>query len=84
MKKSLLYLLFASAAFAQWIEREFPQGASEWEDPVSRRHFVKIMSASFLLAGLGLDNSKLANYSFCDVIWRGGEVRITTGPPPGG
>jgi molybdopterin-containing oxidoreductase family iron-sulfur binding subunit len=41
-------------AFQDWIEREFPQGASEWRDPVSRRHFVKIMSASFLLAGLGL------------------------------
>jgi molybdopterin-containing oxidoreductase family iron-sulfur binding subunit len=41
-------------AFRSWVEREFPQGASEWSDPVSRRHFVKIMSASFLLAGLGL------------------------------
>src|SRR5208337_190014 len=40
--------------FRQWLEREFPAGASEWTDPVSRRHFVKIMSASFLLAGLGL------------------------------
>jgi molybdopterin-containing oxidoreductase family iron-sulfur binding subunit len=40
--------------FRQWVEREFPQGASEWTDPVSRRHFVKIMSASFLLGGLGL------------------------------
>ncbi len=40
--------------FRQWVEREFPAGASEWADPVSRRHFVKIMSASFLLAGLGL------------------------------
>src|ERR1700750_81527 len=40
--------------FRQWAEREFPAGASEWTDPVSRRHFVKIMSASFLLAGLGL------------------------------
>jgi len=30
--------------------REFPEGANEWSDPVSRRHFVKIMSASFLLA----------------------------------
>ena len=40
--------------FRQWVEREFPAGASEWTDPVSRRHFVKIMSASFLLAGLGL------------------------------
>src|SRR5438477_4001528 len=43
--------------FRQWVEREFPQGASEWSDPVSRRHFVKIMSASFLLAGLGVTGS---------------------------
>src|SRR5580765_2741965 len=40
--------------FRTWVEREFPAGASEWIDPVSRRHFVQIMSASFLLAGLGL------------------------------
>lgn len=40
--------------FNQWVEREFPAGASEFNDPVSRRHFVKIMSASFLLGGLGL------------------------------
>jgi molybdopterin-containing oxidoreductase family iron-sulfur binding subunit len=42
-----------TAEFRQWVEREFPAGASEWTDPVSRRNFVKIMSASFLLAGLG-------------------------------
>ena len=40
--------------FKAWLQREFPQGASEFSDPVSRRHFVKIMSASFALAGLGL------------------------------
>ncbi len=40
--------------FRQWVEREFPDGASEFRDPVSRRHFLKIMSASFMLAGLGL------------------------------
>jgi len=40
--------------FRQWLEREFPAGASEWHDPVTRRHFVKIMSASFALAGVGL------------------------------
>ena len=39
--------------FRQWAEREFPAGASEMSDPVTRRNFVKIMSASFLLAGLG-------------------------------
>src|SRR6266478_10116483 len=43
--------------FRQWVEREFPPEASEWADPVSRRHFVKIMSASFLLAGFGLAGS---------------------------
>src|SRR6266478_936074 len=46
-----------TAEFRQWLEREFPQGASEWTDPLSRRHFVKIMSASFLLAGFGLAGS---------------------------
>lgn len=40
--------------FRKWLEREFPSGASEWTDPVTRRHFVKIMSASFMLAGIGL------------------------------
>jgi molybdopterin-containing oxidoreductase family iron-sulfur binding subunit len=40
--------------FKEWLHREFPQGASEFEDGVSRRHFVKIMSASFAFAGLGV------------------------------
>lgn len=40
--------------FREWLHREFPSGASELVDPVSRRHFVKIMSASFALAGMGL------------------------------
>src|SRR5882724_3373154 len=40
--------------FRRWVEREFPSGASELTDPVTRRHFMKIMSASFLLAGFGL------------------------------
>ena len=40
--------------FKQWVEREFPAGASELTDEVSRRHFVKIMAASFALAGLGV------------------------------
>jgi MoCo/4Fe-4S cofactor protein with predicted Tat translocation signal len=40
--------------FRQWVEREFPSGASEFADPIGRRHFIKIMSASFLLAGFGL------------------------------
>ncbi|HZV34349.1 MAG TPA: TAT-variant-translocated molybdopterin oxidoreductase [Verrucomicrobiae bacterium] len=40
--------------FRQWVEREFPSGASELTDPVTRRSFVKLMGASFLLAGFGL------------------------------
>jgi molybdopterin-containing oxidoreductase family iron-sulfur binding subunit len=43
-----------SPEFRQWVEREFPSGASEFTDPIGRRHFIKIMSASFLLAGFGL------------------------------
>src|SRR5947207_5197330 len=44
--------------FRRWVEREFPSGASELTDPVSRRHFMKIMSASFLLAGFGLNGCR--------------------------
>jgi len=40
--------------FRHWVETEFPAGATELADPVSRRHFMKIMSASFVLAGFGL------------------------------
>lgn len=39
--------------FRSWAEREFPAGASELSSDFTRRDFVKIMSASFLLAGLG-------------------------------
>src|SRR5436190_15942723 len=49
--------LATTAEFREWMHREFPAGASELTDPVSRRHFVKIMSASFLLAGVGFAGS---------------------------
>ncbi|MCC5839548.1 MAG: TAT-variant-translocated molybdopterin oxidoreductase [Opitutales bacterium] len=39
--------------FKEWLHREFPQGASE-ADGVNRRHFLKIMAASFALSGAGL------------------------------
>src|SRR5207247_10441872 len=39
--------------FRRWVEREFPAGASVLTDQVKRRHLMKIMSASLLLAGLG-------------------------------
>lgn len=38
--------------FADWLHREFPQGASEMTDGHSRRQFLKLMSASFALAGV--------------------------------
>lgn len=42
-----------SPEFKDWVHREFPQGASEL-DGVNRRHFLKIMTASFAVAGVGL------------------------------
>jgi MoCo/4Fe-4S cofactor protein with predicted Tat translocation signal len=38
--------------FQGWLQREFPPLASEWPNDVSRRHFLKLMGASFALAGL--------------------------------
>ncbi|MDH3745630.1 MAG: TAT-variant-translocated molybdopterin oxidoreductase, partial [Acidobacteriota bacterium] len=38
--------------FLQMVEREFPQAASEWADGVSRRRFLRLMSASLALGGL--------------------------------
>ncbi|MGI8770533.1 MAG: TAT-variant-translocated molybdopterin oxidoreductase [Acidobacteriaceae bacterium] len=38
--------------FDRMVEREFPQHAQEWVDPVSRRGFMKLMGASLALAGL--------------------------------
>ena len=37
--------------FKDWLHREFPQGAGEL-DGQNRRHFLKIMAASFALAGV--------------------------------
>jgi MoCo/4Fe-4S cofactor protein with predicted Tat translocation signal len=41
-----------SPEFQEWVEREFPEGTVEMSDPISRRKFLTIMGASFLLAGL--------------------------------
>ncbi|HEY1302738.1 MAG TPA: TAT-variant-translocated molybdopterin oxidoreductase [Vicinamibacterales bacterium] len=38
--------------FKEFLHREFPQNASEWLDPVGRRSFLKLMSASLALAGV--------------------------------
>jgi len=39
-------------AFGELLQREFPRGAGEWLDPVSRRGFLKLAGASMALAGL--------------------------------
>ncbi len=38
--------------FRSMVEREFPEQASELNDPVTRRHFLKLMGASLAFAGL--------------------------------
>ena len=38
--------------FRELLHREFPEGATEWTDPVGRREFLKLMGASLALAGL--------------------------------
>ncbi len=39
--------------FREYLHREFPEQASEWNDPKGRRLFLKLMSASLALAGVG-------------------------------
>jgi MoCo/4Fe-4S cofactor protein with predicted Tat translocation signal len=41
-----------SPIFEEFVQREFPQAAEEWHDPVERRTFLKLMGASLALAGL--------------------------------
>ena len=44
--------LAGSAEFREMMHREFPKGASEWIDAVSRRGFLKLMGSSLALAGM--------------------------------
>jgi molybdopterin-containing oxidoreductase family iron-sulfur binding subunit len=44
--------LAGSAEFKEAMHREFPKGASEWLDAVSRRGFLKLMGSSLALAGM--------------------------------
>jgi MoCo/4Fe-4S cofactor protein with predicted Tat translocation signal len=44
--------LAGSPAFQEALHREFPKGASEWVDSVSRRGFLRVMGASMALAGM--------------------------------
>jgi molybdopterin-containing oxidoreductase family iron-sulfur binding subunit len=38
--------------FREYLHREFPEQAAEWNDPKGRREFLKLMSASLALAGV--------------------------------
>ena len=44
--------LAGTPEFQEALHREFPKGASEWLDTVSRRGFLKVMGASLGLAGM--------------------------------
>ncbi|MEY2413039.1 MAG: hypothetical protein QOD84_1645 [Acidobacteriaceae bacterium] len=44
--------LAGSTDFQEMMHREFPKGASEWLDAVSRRGFMKLMGASLAMAGM--------------------------------
>src|SRR5207253_9671468 len=41
-----------SPAFRQAMADEFPEQASEWTDPVTRRNFLTVMGASLAMAGV--------------------------------
>ncbi|MBN1218243.1 MAG: TAT-variant-translocated molybdopterin oxidoreductase [Anaerolineae bacterium] len=53
-------------AFQDFLQHEFPQGADQWFNPVSRRNFLKLMGASLALGGLtactGVDPEKIVPY----------------------
>ena len=44
--------LAGSEEFREMMHREFPKGASEWLDTVSRRGFLQLMAASLAMAGM--------------------------------
>jgi len=44
--------LAGAPEFQEMLHREFPKGASEWVDSVSRRGFLRLMGASMALAGM--------------------------------
>jgi MoCo/4Fe-4S cofactor protein with predicted Tat translocation signal len=39
--------------FREMMEREFPDQAAEWTNPITRRRFLTLLGASFALAGIG-------------------------------
>src|SRR5438132_7467150 len=41
-----------TAHFQEMMQREFPEQAGQWNDPITRRRFLTLLGASFALAGL--------------------------------
>src|SRR6266568_3144448 len=50
--------LAATEGFEEFLHREFPRQAAEWQDGVSRRQFLQLMGASLALAGLSACTSR--------------------------
>jgi molybdopterin-containing oxidoreductase family iron-sulfur binding subunit len=44
--------LAGTKQFEEFVQREFPNNASEWLDPLTRRNFLRVMGASIAFAGL--------------------------------
>src|SRR3954454_14175317 len=44
--------LYQTPAFQDWLQKEFPSSASDLLDAPSRRNILKVMAASFAMAGL--------------------------------
>ena len=44
--------LAGTAEFRELLAREFPSQLAQWDDPVGRRNFLKLMAASLALAGV--------------------------------
>ena len=54
--------LAADPHFEELLHREFPRQASEWDEAVDRRDFLKLMGASLAFAGLaGCKSNEQAN-----------------------
>ncbi len=52
----------STEGFQDFLYREFPRQASEWEDGEGRRTFLKLMGASLALAGLGACTKQPTEY----------------------
>src|SRR5881628_2942549 len=50
--------LAETEGFEEFLHREFPRQAAEWQDGVSRRQFLQLMGASLALAGLSACTSR--------------------------